>query len=211
MRYRACDRRLDRRRDERMIVFGKRLHVVRCEVSRAPPIGVVRFDDSARSAFRLTARCTLQVGLCILSRCVRSAFPAMIALRRQRRRKNYRRTGTKPCRFWRGGTRAKNPGPFDTPALPVRGTPRSGKERIVKKIHSGTLMAITLCALLSACASTGTRVTSNSDVYKSMARSQQGWCSQFGSTCGCTVDGQPATCALAATCLNTGSCQPASQ
>lgn len=81
----------------------------------------------------------------------------------------------------------------------------------MRKIHSGTLAAIVLCAFLSACASTGTRVTSNSDVYKSMAKSQQGWCSQFGGTCGCTVDGQPATCSLAATCLSTGSCQRATQ
>jgi outer membrane biogenesis lipoprotein LolB len=79
----------------------------------------------------------------------------------------------------------------------------------MKKLRSGTLAAIALCALLSACATTGTRVTSNSDVYKSMAKSQQGWCSQFAGTCGCTVDGQPATCSLAATCLNTGSCQRA--
>ena len=73
----------------------------------------------------------------------------------------------------------------------------------MNNIHSGTLAAI------AACATTGTRVTSNSDVYKSMARSQQAWCSQFG--CGCSVDGQPATCSLAATCLSTGSCQRATQ
>ena len=110
-----------------------------------------------------------------------------------------------------GGTRAKNLGPFDTPAFPVGGTPRSGKEQIVKRIHGGTLAAIALCVLLSACASTGTRVTSNSDAYKSMAKSQQGWCSQFGATCGCTVDGQPTTCTLAGACLNAGSCQRATQ
>jgi hypothetical protein len=81
----------------------------------------------------------------------------------------------------------------------------------MKKIHGGTLTAIAVCALLAACATPGTRVTTNSDVYKSMVKSQQGWCSQFAGTCGCTVDGQPATCSLAATCLNAGSCQPASQ
>jgi hypothetical protein len=79
----------------------------------------------------------------------------------------------------------------------------------MNKIHSGTLAAIALCALLSACATTGTRVTSNSDVYKSMAHSQQAWGSHLGG--GCSVDGQPATCSLAATCLGTGSCQRASQ
>jgi len=79
----------------------------------------------------------------------------------------------------------------------------------MSQIHGGTLAAIVLCALLSACATSGTRVTSNSDTYKSMAHSQQGWCSQFG--CGCSVDGQPATCSLAAACLNAGSCQRATQ
>jgi len=77
----------------------------------------------------------------------------------------------------------------------------------MKNFRSGTLAAIALCALLSACATTGTRVTSSSDAYKSMARSQQWWCSQFG--CGCTMDGQPATCSLVAMCANSGSCQRA--
>ena len=72
-----------------------------------------------------------------------------------------------------------------------------------------TLFAIALCAMLTACASTGTRVTTDSDAYKAMARSQQAWCSQFG--CGCSMDGQQVTCALASTCINTGSCKQASQ
>jgi len=79
----------------------------------------------------------------------------------------------------------------------------------MKSIRSGTLAAVILCALLSACATTGTRVSGASDTYKSMAGTQQGWCSQFG--CGCTLDGQPATCSLVATCLATGSCQRAAQ
>ena len=80
---------------------------------------------------------------------------------------------------------------------------------MMKSIHSGTLAAVVLCALLSACATTGTRVSGASDTYKSMARTQQGWCSQFG--CGCTLDGQPATCSLVAMCVSSGSCQAATQ
>jgi hypothetical protein len=74
-------------------------------------------------------------------------------------------------------------------------------------LHS--VFALALCAMLSACASSGTRVTTDSDAYKTMARSQQAWCSQFG--CGCSMDGQQVTCALASTCINTGSCKQASQ
>ena len=77
----------------------------------------------------------------------------------------------------------------------------------MKRIPRGSLLAVMLCALLAACASTGTRVTTTSDAYKSMAGSQQAWCSQFG--CGCSIDGQQATCALVSTCINTGSCQRA--
>jgi len=50
-------------------------------------------------------------------------------------------------------------------------------------------------------------VATDSDAYKSMASSQQAWCSQFGSTCGCQMNGQPVTCALASTCINTSSCK----
>lgn len=77
----------------------------------------------------------------------------------------------------------------------------------MKRIPRGSLLAITLCAMLAACASTGTKVTTDSDAYKAMARSQQAWCSQFGSTCGCTMDDQQVTCALASTCITTGSCK----
>jgi uncharacterized protein YceK len=79
----------------------------------------------------------------------------------------------------------------------------------MKKTAKGTVLALIACAMLSACASTGTRVTSNSDAYKSMASSQQWWCSQFG--CGCTLDGQQTTCSLVQACLNSGNCQRASQ
>lgn len=75
----------------------------------------------------------------------------------------------------------------------------------MNRIPHARLLAVVLCAMLAACASTGTRVTTTSDSYKAMARSQQAWCSQFG--CGCSIDGQQATCALVSTCINTGSCQ----
>ena len=75
----------------------------------------------------------------------------------------------------------------------------------MNRIPHGSLLAIVLCAALSACATTGTRVTTTSDAYKSTARSQEAWCSQFG--CGCSIDGQQATCTLVATCMTTGSCQ----
>ena len=77
----------------------------------------------------------------------------------------------------------------------------------MKRIPRGSLLAIALCAMLAACASTGTRVTTDSDAYKSMANSQQAWCSQFGSTCGCELNGRKVTCALASTCINTSSCR----
>ena len=77
----------------------------------------------------------------------------------------------------------------------------------MKRISKGTWVAVMMCALLSACATSGTRVTSNSDGYKTMARGQQWWCSTAG--CGCTLDGQPATCSLVEACLNSGNCQRA--
>ena len=77
----------------------------------------------------------------------------------------------------------------------------------MKRIPFRNLLAVALCAMLAACASSGTRVTTDSDAYKTMARSQQWWCSQFDSTCGCMLDDQKVTCALASTCVNTGSCK----
>jgi hypothetical protein len=78
----------------------------------------------------------------------------------------------------------------------------------MKRISHGSLFAVMLCAVLAACTTTNPRVTTTSDTYKAMARSQQAWCSQFG--CDCSIDGQKATCALVTTCVNTGSCKPAS-
>lgn len=76
-----------------------------------------------------------------------------------------------------------------------------------KKVGS-TLMALALCALLGACAATGTRVTSDGGSYKSMANSQQWWCNSVGG-CNCTVDGMKATCSLAQACLSSGNCKAA--
>jgi uncharacterized protein YceK len=82
---------------------------------------------------------------------------------------------------------------------------RLGKVKIMKRLLISKWLPIAACVLLSACAATGTKVTSTSDAYKSMANSQQWWCSQFG--CGCTMDGKPATCSLAQACLSAGSCK----
>ena len=73
--------------------------------------------------------------------------------------------------------------------------------------NAALMMAVLASALVAACATEGTRVSTTSDTYKSMADSQQAWCSQFG--CGCQLDGKPATCSLVQTCLTTGSCTAA--
>jgi uncharacterized protein YceK len=78
----------------------------------------------------------------------------------------------------------------------------------MKRIGKCAMLAALTCVLLSACATSGTRVSSNSEGYKSMARGQQWWCSTFGG-CSCTIDGQPATCSLVEACLNSGNCQRA--
>lgn len=74
------------------------------------------------------------------------------------------------------------------------------------KTKSGLLVALVLGVLLSGCAATGTQMTSKSESYKGMVSSQQWWCNSFGNTCGCTIDGQKATCSLAQACLNSGNC-----
>jgi hypothetical protein len=79
----------------------------------------------------------------------------------------------------------------------------------MKKIASARLCAVLLCALLGACAATGTRVTSDGGAYKSMANSQQWWCSSVGGGCDCTIDGMKATCSLAQACLSSGNCKAA--
>jgi len=74
------------------------------------------------------------------------------------------------------------------------------------KTKSGILAALILGVMLSGCAATGTRMTSKGDSYKGMANSQQWWCSSFGSTCGCSIDGMKTTCSLAQACLSSGNC-----
>jgi hypothetical protein len=71
---------------------------------------------------------------------------------------------------------------------------------------TGRLAAVVLTVLLAACATSGTRVTSGSDTVKSMANSQQWWCSSVGG-CDCSVDGQKATCMLVASCLQANTCK----
>jgi outer membrane biogenesis lipoprotein LolB len=73
------------------------------------------------------------------------------------------------------------------------------------KAKGGLLAAVVVCALLSACATSGTRVSTASDTYRQMARSQQAWCAQFG--CNCYLDGVQTSCSLVAACLNSGNCQ----
>ncbi len=64
---------------------------------------------------------------------------------------------------------------------------------------------------LAGCAATGTRVTTNSDSYRSMANSQQWWCNSMGgaSGCGCSIDGKAATCSLVQACISAGDCKTA--
>lgn len=73
------------------------------------------------------------------------------------------------------------------------------------KAKGGLLAAVVVCALLSACATSGTRVNTTSDTYRQLARSQQAWCAQFG--CNCYLDGVQTSCSLVAACLNSGNCQ----
>ncbi|MFO1414564.1 MAG: hypothetical protein U1F10_11805 [Burkholderiales bacterium] len=75
--------------------------------------------------------------------------------------------------------------------------------------RTGFAVALVVSAMLAGCAATGTRMTSKSESYKGMVSSQQWWCNSFGSTCGCSIDGQKATCSLAQACLNSGNCSVA--
>lgn len=76
----------------------------------------------------------------------------------------------------------------------------------MKKMATGKALALLLCALLGGCAATGTRVTSDSGMYKSMADSQQWWCGNVGG-CDCTMDGKKVTCSLVQACISSGSCK----
>ena len=74
------------------------------------------------------------------------------------------------------------------------------------KITASKMLAVLACALLGACAATGTRVTSDGGAYKSMANGQQWWCNSAGG-CDCTIDGVKATCSLVQACLSSGNCK----
>jgi hypothetical protein len=73
-----------------------------------------------------------------------------------------------------------------------------------------TLFAVLISgALLTACASPGTRVSTTSDAYKDMAKSQQAWCGTFSDSCACSIDGNKTTCSLVYACVNSGNCKAA--
>jgi hypothetical protein len=78
------------------------------------------------------------------------------------------------------------------------------------KSKRGLFAAVVLGVLLAGCAATGTRVTSSSNTYKDMAKSQGWWCGSFGSTCTCAMDGVHTTCSLVQACLSSGNCKAAS-
>ena len=75
----------------------------------------------------------------------------------------------------------------------------------------GWFTAVALGVLLTGCASTGTQVSANSDNYKTLAKSQQPWCSTFGNTCTCAIDGMKTTCSLVYACVSSGNCKTAAQ
>jgi hypothetical protein len=78
--------------------------------------------------------------------------------------------------------------------------------------RSGLFAALVIGAMLSACATSGTQVVTTADSsYKDTARSQQWWCSNFSSSCACSIDGQKTTCSLVYACLNSGNCKAAAQ
>ena len=75
------------------------------------------------------------------------------------------------------------------------------------KINGGLLAALAFGTMLTACATTGTSVTSSGDAYKDLAKGQQWWCNSFGSTCTCSIDGMKTTCSLVYACVNSGNCK----
>jgi hypothetical protein len=70
---------------------------------------------------------------------------------------------------------------------------------------NGVFVAAVFCALLSACATSGTRVSTDSDIYKQMSSSQHQLCTQFG--CECYLNETQTSCPLVSSCLNSGSCK----
>ena len=79
------------------------------------------------------------------------------------------------------------------------------------KTNARVLAAAFMCAMLSACASSGTRVSGGSETYREMAKAQQSWCSMFGFGCACYLDDVQTSCSLVSACLNSRNCQRASQ
>ena len=75
----------------------------------------------------------------------------------------------------------------------------------------GLFTALALGVLLTGCAATGTQVSARSDGFKDLAKSQQPWCSTFGNTCSCAIDGLKTTCSLVYSCVNSGNCTTAAQ
>jgi hypothetical protein len=88
----------------------------------------------------------------------------------------------------------------------VRQTMEKGSDMNTKR---GLLAALIAGAMLTACATTGTRVSSTSDAYRDLAKGQQTWCKTFGGTCTCFIDGVQTTCSLVYACLNSGNCKAA--
>jgi hypothetical protein len=77
------------------------------------------------------------------------------------------------------------------------------------KTKTGVVVALLTSLVLGACASTGTKVSSGSDAYRDMAKSQQGWCGTFPDSCTCYIDGNRATCSLVYACMSSGNCRAA--
>jgi len=77
------------------------------------------------------------------------------------------------------------------------------------KTRNALFAALIAGAMLSACATSGTRVTTTSDAYKDMTKSQQAWCNTFADSCTCSIDGNKTTCSLVYACLNSGNCKAA--
>ncbi len=78
-------------------------------------------------------------------------------------------------------------------------------------MYSKRIVALSLVvvAVLAGCASPGTRVTTTSDAYKDMAKSQQAWCGTFADSCTCSIDGNKTTCSLVYSCVSSGNCKAA--
>ena len=77
------------------------------------------------------------------------------------------------------------------------------------KAMSRLFAALVVGATLAGCATTGTKVSSNSEPYRELAKSQQLWCSSFKDACTCAIDGTRTTCSLVYACVNSCNCKGA--